>query len=154
MATLYEINEEILNCVDTETGEIIDPEKLSQLQMDFDDKVEGIALWIKDLLSDAAAIKAEKDKLNERQKVCENKAKNLKEYLSGFLAGQKFKTPRVARSYRKSESVNVSDIWKIPDDYLKNKDPEPDKTKIKSALKAGVSIPGVELIENRNIQIK
>lgn len=154
MATLYEINEEILNCVDTETGEIIDPEKLSQLQMDFDDKVEGIALWIKDLLSDAAAIKAEKDKLNERQKVCENKAKNLKEYLSGFLAGQKFKTPRVAISYRKSESVNVSDIWKIPDDYLKNKDPEPDKTKIKSALKAGVSIPGVELIENRNIQIK
>lgn len=154
MATLYEINEEILNCVDTETGEIIDPEKLSQLQMDFDDKVEGIALWIKDLLSDAAAIKAEKDKLNERQKVCENKAKNLKEYLSGFLAGQKFKTPRVAISYRKSESVNVSDIWKIPDDYLKNKDPELDKTKIKSALKAGVSIPGVELIENRNIQIK
>ena len=122
--------------------------------MDFDDKVEGIALWIKDLLSDAAAIKAEKDKLNERQKVCENKAKNLKEYLSGFLAGQKFKTPRVAISYRKSESVNVSDIWKIPDDYLKYKDPEPDKTKIKSALKAGVSIPGVELIENRNIQIK
>lgn len=154
MATLYEINEEILNCVDTETGEIIDPEKLSQLQMDFDDKVEGIALWIKDLLSDAAAIKAEKDKLNERQKVCENKAKNLKEYLSGFLAGQKFKTPRVAIAYRKSESVNVSDIWKIPDDYLKYKDPEPDKTKIKSALKAGVSIPGVELIENRNIQIK
>ena len=154
MATLYEINEEILNCVDTETGEIIDPEKLSQLQMDFDDKVEGIALWIKDLLSDAAAIKAEKDKLNERQKVCVNKAKNLKEYLSGFLAGQKFKTPRVAISYRKSESVNVSDIWKIPDDYLKYKDPDPDKTKIKSALKAGVSIPGVELIENRNIQIK
>lgn len=26
MATLYEIDEEILNCVDQETGEIIDPE--------------------------------------------------------------------------------------------------------------------------------
>ena len=47
MATLYEIDEEILNCVDQETGEIIDPEKLAQLQMDFDKKVEGIALWIK-----------------------------------------------------------------------------------------------------------
>lgn len=152
--TLYEINEEILNCVDTETGEIIDPEKLSQLQMDFDDKVEGIALWIKDLLSDAAAIKAEKDKLNERQKVCENKAKNLKEYLSGFLAGQKFKTPRVAISYRKSESVNVSDIWKIPDDYLKYKDPEPDKTAIKAAIKSGQIIDGAEIVVNQNIQIK
>ncbi len=30
MATLYEIDEEILNCVDQETGEIIDPEKLAQ----------------------------------------------------------------------------------------------------------------------------
>lgn len=60
MATLYEIDEEILNCVDQETGEIIDPEKLAQLQMDFDKKVEGIALWIKNLLSDAEAIKAEK----------------------------------------------------------------------------------------------
>lgn len=154
MATLYEINEEILNCVDTETGEIIDPEKLSQLQMDFDDKVEGIALWIKDLLSDAAAIKAEKDKLNERQKVCENKAKNLKEYLSGFLAGKKFKTPRVAISYRKSESVNVSDIGKIPEEYLKYKDPEPDKTAIKAAIKSGQIIDGAEIVVNQNIQIK
>ena len=74
MATLYEIDEEILNCVDQETGEIIDPEKLAQLQMDFDKKVEGIALWIKNLLSDAEAIKAEKNKLADRQRSCENKA--------------------------------------------------------------------------------
>lgn len=154
MATLYEINEEILNCVDTETGEIIDAEKLSQLQMDFEDKVEGIALWIKNLLSDASAIKAEKDKLNERQKVCENKAKNLKEYLSGFLAGDKFKTPRVAISFRKSESVNVSDIGKIPEEYLKHKDPEPDKTAIKAAIKMGKIIDGAEIVVNQNIQIR
>lgn len=113
MATLYEINEEILSCVDMETGEIIDAEKLGRLQMAFDDKVEGIALWIKNLLSDAAAIKEEKDKLAERQRVCENKAKNLKEYLSGFLGGEKFKTPRVAISYRKSKSVDVQDMETI-----------------------------------------
>ena len=152
--TLYEINDEILNCVDEETGEIIDPEKLSRLQMESDDKVEGIALWIKNLLSEAAAIKTEKDKLGERQKACENKAKNLKEYLSGFLAGQKFKTPRVAISYRKSESVNVSDIGKIPEEYLKRKDPEPDKTAIKAAIKSGQIIDGAEIVVNQNIQIK
>lgn len=33
MANLYEINEEILNCVDMETGEIIDTERLEQLQL-------------------------------------------------------------------------------------------------------------------------
>lgn len=66
MASLYEINQEILNCVDMETGEIIDMDKLGELQLAFDVKVENIALWIKNLLSDAEAIKAEKLKLAER----------------------------------------------------------------------------------------
>lgn len=154
MATLYEINEEILNCVDMETGEIIDAEKLSQLQMEFDDKVEGIALWIKNLLSDAAAIKEEKDKLAERQRVCENKAKNLKEYLSGFLGGAKFKTPRVAISYRKSKSVDVQDTTALPEEYLKYSEPTANKAEIKKALEAGTSVPGCVLVESQNIQIK
>lgn len=154
MATLYEINEEILNCVDMETGEIIDAEKLSQLQMEFDDKVEGIALWIKNLLSDAAAIKEEKDKLAERQRVCENKAKNLKEYLSGFLGGAKFKTSRVTISYRKSKSVDVQDTTALPEEYLKYSEPTANKAEIKKALEAGTSVPGCVLVENSNIQIK
>lgn len=154
MATLYEINEEILKCVDMETGEIVDVDKLQELQMRFDDKVEGIALWIKNLLSDAAAIKVEKDKLAERQKVCENKAKNLKEYLQCVLAGEKFKSARVSISYRKSEAVEVMDIAKLDDDYLKYTEPTADKTKIKQALKAGVELDGVRLVENENIQIK
>lgn len=85
MANLYEINEQILNCVDMETGEIIDADKLQDLQLAFDEKVEGIACWIKNLLSDASAIKAEKDALAEREKACKNKAESLKNYLSSVL---------------------------------------------------------------------
>lgn len=154
MASLYEINEEILNCVDMETGEIIDAERLSQLQIAFDDKVEGIALWIKNLLADAEAIKEEKNKLADRQRVCENKAKRLKEYLSGFLGGQKFSTPRVAISYRRSESVEVQDATELPEEYLKFAEPTVDKTKVKKALKEGIELAGVALVENQNIQIK
>lgn len=154
MATLYEIDEEILNCVDMETGEIIDVEKLGQLQLARDDKVEGIALWIKNLLSDADAIKSEEEKLAQRRKANENKAKNLKEYLSKFLNGQKFKTPKVSISYRKSESVEVTDLSKLDDDYLKFAEPTVDKTKVKKALKAGTVLQGVSLVENQNIQIR
>ena len=154
MASLYEINEEILNCVDMETGEIIDAERLSQLQIAFDDKVEVIALWIKNLLADAEAIKEEKNKLADRQRVCENKAKRLKEYLSGFLGGQKFSTPRVAISYRRSESVEVQDATELPEEYLKFAEPTVDKTKVKKALKEGIELAGVALVENQNIQIK
>lgn len=154
MATLYEIDEEILNCVDTETGEIIDVERLGQLQLAREDKVEGIALWIKNLLSDADAIRSEEEKLAQRRKANENKAKNLKEYLSKFLNGQKFKTPKVSISYRKSESVEVTDISKLDDDYLKFAEPTVDKTKVKKALKASTVLQGVSLVENQNIQIR
>ena len=154
MATLYEIEQAIMDCVDLETGEIIDIEKLDQLQMDREVKIENTALFIKNLLSDADQIREEEKKLADRRRVCENKAKSLKEYLSGYLAGDKFKTPRVAISFRKSESVSVSDIGKIPEEYLKHKDPEPDKTAIKAAIKMGKIIDGAEIVVNQNIQIR
>ena len=34
MANLYDINSEILSCIDAETGEIIDVERLQALQME------------------------------------------------------------------------------------------------------------------------
>lgn len=154
MASLYEIEEQILNCVDLETGEIIDKEALASLCMERNNKVEGIALWIKNLLAEAKMIKEEKDNLAYRQKVCENKAESLKDFLSRLLDGEKFKTSKVSISYRKSEKVDVLDIGKLDDDYLKFKDPEPDKTKIKKALKDGICLEGAQLVESQNIQIK
>ncbi len=153
MANLYEIDAQIMACVDFETGEIIDEEKLQALQLEFNQKIEGIALWIKNLLAEAKMIKEEKDNLAGRQKSCENKAESLKRYLSSALDGEKFKTAKVSISYRKSESVEVEDISLLGDDYLKFK-PEPDKTKIKEALKSGVELQGATLVEKNNIQIK
>ena len=153
MANLYEINNQILACVDLDTGEIIDMDKLQELQMEFDQKVEGVACWIKNLLSEAKALKEEKDNLAERQKACENKAASLKEYLQSALGGQKFKTSKVSISYRKSEQVQVDDMSKLGADYLKFKEPEADKTKIKQALKAGIQLKGAQLVEKQNIQI-
>ena len=151
---LYEIDNEIMSCVDMETGEIIDAEKLDQLQMDRERKIENIALWIKNLISDAEALKAEKQAFADRQKAAENKAASLKKYLSDYLAGEKYKSAKVSVSFRKSESVNILDMSKIPEQYLKVAEPTADKTGIKNALKAGEVIAGAELIENQNIQIK
>lgn len=151
---LYEINNSILECVDEETGEIIDMERLEQLQLERDEKIESIGCWIKNLLSDAEQLKAEADKLTARKRVAENKANSLKIYLQEFLAGEKFKSPKLAISYRKSESVDVPDWRGVPEDYLKYKDPEPDKTLIKKALKDGQEIAGCALVEKQNMQIK
>ena len=154
MSSLYEINAEIESCVDMETGEILDIEKLEKLQIEFDEKVENIALWVKNLNAEAEAVKKEKDVLAARQKACENKAQGLKNYLSSFLNGQKFKTARVSISYRKSESVEISDVSALDPEYYKVVQPEADKTKIKNAIKNGASLAGVSLIEKQNIQIR
>ena len=151
---LYEINERILDCVDPETGEVVDIQMLEGLQMERDSKIENIALWIKNLLSDAEELDREKKKLAERQRTSENKARSLKEYLSRFVDGEKFKTPRVSISWRKSESVSVDDISSVPDKFLNYSDPAPDKTAIKKAIKSGEDVPGARLIEGKNIQIK
>lgn len=44
---LYEIDTEILGCVDMETGEIIDDGRLDRLQMEKEKKIENIACWYK-----------------------------------------------------------------------------------------------------------
>lgn len=151
---LYEIDSAIMDCVDMETGEIIDMEALEDLQMERDQKIEGIGCWIKNLLADAKALKEEKDNLAARQKAAENKAASLKAYLSSYLNGEKFKTAKVSISYRKSDSVNIAEGAVIPEEYLKYSEPTPDKIGLKAALKAGEKIQGISLVTSNNIQIK
>ena len=151
---LYEIDNEIMSCIDEETGEIVDVEKLDSLVMERDVKIENICLWIKNLKADSVALKAEKDNFAARQKAAENKAESLTKYISSYLNGEKYKSARVTVSYRKSEAVNITDISQIPTEYIKLAEPQADKTAIKNAIKGGMVIPGAEIVENQNIQIK
>ena len=154
MSTLYDIDIAILSCVDPETGEIIDGERLAELQMERDQKIESVALWYKNLLSDAAQYKAEKDAFAEKEKRAKDKAASLKVWLAEALGGEKFKTIRVGISYRKSEQAVVDDLSAIDEAYLKYKDPEPDLIALKAAIKAGEVIQGCHIEEKQNIQIR
>ena len=156
---LYEIDETIMSCIDEETGEIIDSEKLDKLQMERDKKIENVACWIKDLKAEAEALKAEKQALAERQRVAENKAESLKKYLAYALDGKKFSTAKCAVSFRSTESVEVTDeglnnLMKEHDELLTYKAPEPNKTAIKQAIKDGLSVQGVQLVQNTSTIIK
>ena len=156
---LYEIDNAILDCIDLETGEVIDIERLDALNMERDAKVENVACWIKDLMAEANAIKAEKQKLAERQKVAENKAESLKKWLAYALGGQKFSTAKCAVSFRNAESVEVTEeglevLMKEHDELLTYKKPEPNKKAIKDAIKDGLSVAGVQLVQNVSTIIK
>ena len=152
--TLYEIDDAILNCIDEETGEIIDYEKLDELQIERETKIENVACWIKDLKAEAEALKAEKMAFAERQKVAENKMESLKKYLAYALDGKAFKTTRASVTFRKSQAVEIADIYKLDENYLRYKEPEADKTAIKEAIKAGKTVAGATLVENTSVIIK
>ncbi len=151
---LYEIDSAILGCVDVETGEIFDIDKFEELSMARDAKVENICLWIKNLKAEAEALKAEKDAFAQRQKAAETKMESLKRYITGYLEGTPFESARVKVSFRKSESLEISEGANIPDEYLKFKAPDVDKVELKKAVKAGLQLDGVAIVENQNIQIK
>ena len=161
--TLYEIDnairEVLESAADPETGELVDEELLEQydkLIMDRDQKVENIGLYIKNLEADAAAIKAEAKNLTARAKAAENKAEHLRNYMQFCLNGQKFQSPRLSVSFRRSQKVEVDQnrLFEIPDDYLRYKDPEVDKKRVSEALKAGEDIPGCTLVDSVSMIIK
>ena len=156
--TLYEIDREIESLIDPETGEIADYEQFEQLQMDSDRKIENVGCWIKNLRAEADAITAEAKNQQERAKAAKAKADSLERYLEYALNGEKFSTPRVGISWRKSQAVRIEDevaFCEQHPNYAKVKtEVKPDKDAIKSDLKKGVQISGAVLEERNNLQIK
>lgn len=158
MASLYEIDKALMEfefIIDDETGEILNADELDTLKMEREQKCENIALYYKNVSAEAEMVKNEAKSLTDRAKKLENKAESLKKYLAYALGGEKFSTPKVAVSYRKSVSVNIPDDTAIADEYCNfTVVKKPDKTMIKNALSAGKEIFGAELVEKQNIQIK
>lgn len=152
---LYEIDAKIMECIDDETGEILDSEQLEHLEMERDAKIESVGLWIKNLAAEADAIKTEKNNLAAREKIARNKIDRLKEYLAYALDGEKFKTARLPVSYRRSESVNVDPaaLDTLPDEYVRITK-EANKTALKDALKHGSQIDGVSIETKQSMIIK
>lgn len=154
MAKLYEIDEAITECIDFETGEIIDFEKLTALKIEREKKIESIALWYKNLMSDVAQYKAEKDLFAKREKVAKNKAESIKQYLDKVLAGTPYKTMRVDVRYRASEAVVVEAGALLDKVFLKYAEPIADKDAIKKAIKNGEQVNGAYIESRNNISIK
>lgn len=164
MRKLYEINEDIeniLNCIDEDTGEFTAFEELCALQMERDAKLEGVALYIKDARAEATAIKAEIDALRKRMDRLNRNADGAEEWLAVNLNGQKFSTPKCEVVFRKSEAAELYDgflEWAQAHteyDTLNVKTTvTPDKTKIKKLLKAGEQLEYCQLVARQNIQVR
>lgn len=168
---LYQINAEIEQLenaaedgllIDEETGELMTLEQaLDQLHMMKTEKVENIALFIRNLDAESVALKAEEERFAKRRKAAEAKSERLRAYLLSALTKEdgtteKVKTTRVNVSVRLSgPSVVFTDETLLPMEFKIQKiEVKPDKASIKEVLMRGIEVPGAKLERGRSVIIK
>ncbi len=167
---LYEVNVAImraLDILDEEGGEINDTtmrvfEELDSLQMERDRILEYLAKVVLNLRSEATAIKAEEDRLKKRRQALENKEDRLIAILDREYAGEKKDLGIATVSYRKSESIEVTDsaracAWLSDNGHnecVRILAPEVIKDAVKKLIKNDAKIPGVTLVTKNNCSLK
>jgi len=155
--TIYELQSEYLQLMEMAD----DPDVTEDAFFDtweaidgaIEDKADGYARVIQSLSRDVEKIDAEIKRLTSRKKTIENNVQRMKNTL--YLAMKntekpKFKTSLFSFTIQLNPPSVVMDeqyIENIPEKYLKYKDPEIDKTKIKEDLKNGIDIGGIAHLE-------
>lgn len=161
MKTLFEITQEVIELASLlEEGEFT-PELEQQLAItrdELENKAENYVKVIRQVEGDISVIDAEIKRL---QAIKEGKSKvvnRMKEALSTAMTAfkvDKIETALMKLFFRKSESVEILDESLVPEQYkLSRVVVNPDKILIKKLIKSGESVPGAEVVEKLNLQIK
>lgn len=157
MSSIYELTADYLQILEMMEDPELDPQTLADtmegVEGELEIKAENYARVMKNLEGDVAALKAEETRLSEKRKTIENNIKRMKQTLQSMMTitgKTKFKTELFSFGIQKnapSVIIDASDINNIPPDFLKFKDPEVDKTKIKEAIQGGADLSGIAHLE-------
>lgn len=160
--TLFNIGNEfveLVNQIQENEGELT-PELENALKINEENFIQKTVSYyqfmtdIKSKIEQGEALKKEIDKkIKQFQNVFDKCSKNVKEAMLLYekeTAGDDFYKFKL----RKSVSVEIEDDTLIPKKFMVEKVvTSPDKNSIKSALKAGESVPGCALKTNQNLQM-
>jgi hypothetical protein len=159
---LFQISQDymqLLGLIEEAEGEVT-PEIDQQLQFTehrLRTEASNVACLIKTIDYWTDSVEQEIKRLEEiRRKAIKGK-ELLKNRLSAAMQQfgiERLVDPYITMSFRKSEAVEVTDETMIPETYLEPQPSKIDKLKIKDALKKGVAVPGAELVQRKNLQIK
>lgn len=148
----------LLASADEETGEVsVDiAAAVDKAQGSFEEKAVATATVHRILNGESEKIGAEIKRLQALKKRVDNEADRVKKYLADACERVGLESIRgmyANISFRASEQTVIDNPDKIPKKYLRIKY-EPDKTKIKEAIKSGLKVAGAHVETVRNIQIK
>jgi len=132
--------------------------ELDKIKIGFEEKLKNIWMLIRKFESYETGIDEEIKRLQELKKYYKNQKEGLKNYVVYAMetAGKdKVETDLFKFSFRNSESVEIVDEEKIPEDYTEIVEVKKiDKMGIKKDLKAGKEIPWVQIVIKKNLQVK
>ena len=163
MKSIFKIQQEYQEIVNEliDNGGELTPEIELALQINkdnFHSKSENFAYVTKQFDSEMDIIDNEIKRLQQAKRSREKTIERLKatiEMAMNTFEVDKIETPLIKISFRKSESVEVSDVNDLPNEFKTIKLTETaDKLKIKDALKSGMFISGCSIKSNRNLQIR
>lgn len=162
MLALYELNRQYRDLIDSYSNDPDDfdawNELLDELTGDIDVKVTNIALVVKHLQAEEAAIAEEVKRLQEKKAIRVSKIDRLKKYmLEGMQLSGIEKTTDVratVRIQKNPPSVHITDESMIPDQYYVEVSPRLDKKSVLDAMKDGDEVPGAEMVQTVGVRIK
>lgn len=161
---LFEINETIkavmakYNDPDTQMDEETFKDTLDSLEATRNDKLDGLAGWYDSNNSKINFIEDKIKALREEEKRLTNQNKGIMDYMTSTIDEAGIKSVQTAhhllkpRNYR--ASVKVDPTVQLPKDYIKTEEIEKvNKKLLYQDLRAGIKIPGAELVPNRKTTI-
>ena len=128
------------------------------LKEELKSKSSDLIKYIRNLELENTVTKLEIERLEDLKKGKEKKIKSIKNYIKGILLDldkKKLETELGNLSLRKTTSVEITDITKIPREYLVVKEEvTPSKKLIGDSLKKNILIDGAVLKEDYSVLIK
>lgn len=164
---LYELTEQwaaVLALLEEDADPEAVRDTLEGIEGEIEDKADGYAKLIKQLEGEAEIIKAEKERLYQRETSLKNKAKDMKARLEEAMVQtgkKKFKTELFSFGIQKNApSVAVEDetrllewVGRYKPDFIRTKK-ELDKKAILDALKSGEEIKYARLQQSESLRIR
>ena len=164
MANIYELTQGIQMLWDLmDAGELDDDtliDAMENTQEELNVKLENYCKFIKNLESDIDGLKAEEKRLAAKKKTMENtieRAKKAMQWAMNAAGEKKVKGSLFTISIQKNPEkvvLETEDVNLIPSHYVKYKEPEIDKAKVKEDLKAGVELSFAHLEQSEGIRIR
>jgi hypothetical protein len=131
---------------------------MDYLKEELKSKSSELIKYIRNLELENTVTKLEIERLEDLKKGKEKKIKSVKNYIKGILIDldkKKVETELGNLSLRKTTSVEITDISKIPREYLVVKEEvTPSKKLIGDSLKKNILIDGAILKEDYSVLIK